>query len=101
MSPVSASYYHVIGMQRGHPIRQLSSISLEPAELALFDARAAIRFLDQSTGRDLRLMNVEPDDTFLQCNQFHNASHRFTLTNLRRWVRELNVPGGKKSPTAR
>ena len=65
--PVDASAFHhdLVGMQRGHPIGQFPAIPFERPELPLLDAHTAIGFLDQRTGRDLRLMDVEPDDALV------------------------------------
>ncbi len=45
-------------------------------------------------------MDVETDDAFVQCYQFHTASRRLTLKGERWRMPELNVPDGDKSPTA-
>jgi hypothetical protein len=86
--------------QRGHPVRQFPAIPLERTKLPLLDARTAIGFLNQRTGRNLCLMDIEADDAFVQRCQFHAASCRFTLKGGRWRVPRLNVPEGDKSPTA-
>jgi len=87
-------------VQRCDPFGEFSPIPLEPAKLPLLDARAAVGFLNQRTGGDLRLMNVEPDNPLVQRYQFHATSRRITL-EVGRWrVPELNMPEGDKSPTA-
>ena len=70
------------------------------AELPLLDARRAVGLLNQRTGRDLRLMNIQTDHAFVQRYQFHTASRRFRLKGGRWRVPALNVPEGDKSPTA-
>ena len=79
--PVDAGAFHndLVGAQRGDPGCQFPTILLERAKLPLLDARTTVGFLDQRTGRDLRLMDVEPDDAFVQRYQFHTTSYQFTL----------------------
>ena len=79
--PVDARALHddFVRTQRCRPVSEFAAIPPEAAELPLLDARVAVRVLDQRTGGDLRLMDVETDDALVQCYQFHAASCRFTL----------------------
>jgi len=46
-------------------------VTFERAELAPFDMRDAVIAFDDGAGRDLRLMHVQADHTFIQGNELH------------------------------
>jgi hypothetical protein len=68
--------------------------------LPLLDACLAIRFLKDRACRDLGLMNVEPDDSLVDRNQFPTVSFRNKLEGGKRWVPEPKLPEGDRSPAA-
>ena len=50
----------------GHPLRHRLAVMLESAEFAELDTRLADPTLRNRTGRDLRLMNVQPVEPLVQ-----------------------------------
>ena len=79
---------------------QFPAITLEPAKLPLLDARRPVWLFEQGAGGDLRLMDIQTNDTLVQRYQFHTPSRRITLKG-RRWrVPALNLPEGDRLPSA-
>ncbi|MCQ1548113.1 MAG: hypothetical protein NOF05_04640 [Candidatus Accumulibacter phosphatis] len=68
--------------------------------MMLLDACLAIRFLKDRACCDLSLMNVEPDDSFVNGNYFDTVSFRYTFKGGKRWVPEPKLPEGDQSPAA-
>jgi len=91
---------HFVRIKRRRPGRQRSPVLFEGLQLMLLDACLAIRFLKDRARRDLRLMNVESDDSFVDRNQFHTVSFHNTLEGGKRWVPEPKLPEGDQSPAA-
>jgi hypothetical protein len=100
--PVDARTFHdhFVRIKRRRPGRQQPPVLFEGAKLPLLDACLAIRFLKDRARRDLGLMNVESDDSFVDWNQFHTVSFRNTLKGGKRWVPEPKLPEGDRSPAA-
>jgi hypothetical protein len=65
-----AFHHNLVGVKSGHPACPFPAIMFERTKLPLLDARTAIGFLDQCTGRDLRVMNLETNRAFVQYYQF-------------------------------
>ena len=100
--PVDARAFHhyTFGRKPNHPLGQCLSIPLECAKLPLCDLYLAVWRFNDRTGRDLRLVNIQPDDAFIDGNKFHTASFGNILDSGRRRVPEPNMPEGDKSSTA-
>lgn len=79
--PVNAGTFHreFVRSERGNPLRQSPTIPFERTETPLLDARAATGFFGPRTSHDLRLMNVEANNTLIQRHQFNTAYCQFAL----------------------
>jgi hypothetical protein len=66
-------------VQGCHPLGQLAPVSFEGTKLSTLYLYAAIGLRQQGPSRDLRLMDVQPYNTFVQCYQFHTTSFVATV----------------------
>jgi hypothetical protein len=98
--PVNAGAFHDdhLGAVSGHPLRHRLAITLETTKLGQLDARLASLIFCDRTGRDLRLMNIQPDDTLVQFRQFHPSLLSRKVTN--GWKRCLTETTCRVAPAA-
>jgi len=72
--PVDAGAFHhnFVRLQLNHPLRQRAPVFLECAKLTLLNSYQTVAFFDQCAGRNLCLMHIESNNTFVKRDQFHN-----------------------------
>ena len=98
--PVDAGALHDdhLGAVSGHPLRHRLAVTLETTKLGQLDTRLAGLIFRDRTGRDLRLVNVQPDDPFVQLRQFHPPFLSRKVTN--GWKRRLTETTCRVAPAA-
>jgi len=98
--PVDAGalHDHHLGAVSSDPLRHRLTVTLESAELGQLDTRLASLIFRDRTGRDLRLMNVQPDDPLVQFRQFHPPFLSRKVTN--GWKRRLTETTCRVAPAA-
>jgi len=89
---VGASHHHFIRVQRLGPFGQVPAVSFESAKLSLLHTRGANGLLNQCTGRNLRLMNVQTNHALIQCPQ-PDPSHLLSIQTEKRKVAGAGTEG--------